>query len=85
MKILTWIIFGLIAGGIAKMISPGKDPGGWIGSIVVGILGGFLGGGIGSLLGIGDVDSFYSPRSWLLAIGGALILLFIYKKVMSRR
>lgn len=84
MGILLWLLFGLIAGAVAKMISPGPDPGGWIGSIVVGILGAMLGGWLGSmLLGI-DVDGF-NISSLLIAIGGALILLFIYKAVMSRR
>lgn len=84
MGILSWIIFGLIAGAIAKFISPGKDPGGWIGTIIVGILGAFLGGFIGSnLLGV-DVTGF-NFSSFLVAVGGAVLLLFIYKAVMSRR
>ena len=44
MGILTWIIFGLIAGAIAKAIHPGNDPGGWVVTIIIGILGAMLGG-----------------------------------------
>lgn len=85
MGILTWIIFGLIAGAIAKAIHPGNDPGGWIVTIIIGIVGSFLGGAIGTyVLGWGDVDSFWSPRSWLLAIGGSVLLLFLYRMVTKK-
>ncbi|MEZ4879335.1 MAG: GlsB/YeaQ/YmgE family stress response membrane protein [Chitinophagales bacterium] len=80
MGILSWILFGLIAGAIAKMIMPGKDPGGWIITILLGIAGAFVGGFIGSLLGFGDVNSF-DIKSFLMAIGGALIILFGYRKL----
>ncbi|MDO5656675.1 MAG: GlsB/YeaQ/YmgE family stress response membrane protein [Flavobacteriaceae bacterium] len=84
MGILLWLLFGLIAGAIAKWISPGADPGGWIGSIVVGILGAFVGGWLGSTLLGRDVEGF-DIMSMLLAVGGAVLLLFIYKAVMGRR
>lgn len=84
LEILSWLLFGLIAGAVAKMISPGPDPGGWIGSIVVGILGAMLGGWLGSEVLDRGVEGF-DFVSFLIAIGGALILLFIYKAVMSRR
>ncbi|MGI9527552.1 MAG: GlsB/YeaQ/YmgE family stress response membrane protein [Weeksellaceae bacterium] len=84
MGILTWILFGLIAGAIAKWISPGADPGGWIGSIIVGILGAFVGGWLGSMLLGVDVTGF-NFSSFLVAVGGAVLLLFIYKAVMSKR
>jgi len=80
---IAWIIFGLIAGAIAKWIHPGKDPGGWIGSIIVGILGAMLGGWIGRLLGLGDVTGF-NFGSFLLAILGSIILLAIYRKITTR-
>jgi len=79
MGILTWILFGLIAGAIAKMIMPGNQGGGWLMTIILGIVGAFVGGAIGVyLLHWGDVTSFWNPRSWILAIGGALIILWIY-------
>lgn len=84
MGILTWIIFGLIAGAIAKWISPGKDPGGWIGSIIVGILGAFVGGYLGSMIFGLDVTGF-NFQSFLVAVAGAVLLLFIYKAVMGKR
>ena len=77
MGILSWIVLGLLAGLIAKAIRPGADPGGWIVTILIGIAGGVLGGWIGSLLGWGTVDEF-SLRTLLLAVGGALIILWVY-------
>ncbi|KFE99527.1 membrane protein [Chryseobacterium formosense] len=79
MGILTWIIFGLLAGAIAKMIMPGKQGGGWLITIILGIVGAFIGGLVGVyVLHWGDVDSFWNFRSWALAIGGALIVLWLY-------
>lgn len=83
MGILAWIIFGLIAGAIAKALHPGKDPGGWIITIIIGIVGAVIGGWIGMALGWGDVDGF-SVRSFLLAIGGAVLLLFIVSRFRRR-
>lgn len=80
MGILSWIIIGLIAGALAKWIMPGKDPGGIIVTILLGIAGGIVGGFIGSFLGIGDVSGF-NIISLLLAIGGALLLLIIYRAI----
>jgi len=82
MGILTWILFGLVAGVIAKFLMPGRDPGGFIITIVLGILGAMVGGFIGTKLGFGDVSGFNVP-SMALAVGGALVLLIIYR--MLRR
>jgi len=80
MGYLYWIVFGLIAGILAKWIMPGKDPGGMIVTILIGIAGAFVGGFLGTRLGFGDVSGF-DLRSFGLAIGGALLLLFGYRKV----
>ena len=77
MGIFSWILFGLIAGAIAKAIHPGKDPGGWLMTIIIGIIGGVLGGWAGLALGWGDVDGF-NIRSFLLAVAGSILLLWIY-------
>jgi uncharacterized membrane protein YeaQ/YmgE (transglycosylase-associated protein family) len=71
---------GLIVGIIAKWIMPGKDPGGIIITICLGIAGAFVGGYIGSFLGIGSVSGF-NIVSLLLAIGGALLLLVLYRVI----
>ena len=80
MGIIAWIIFGLIAGAIAKLIMPGKDPGGIIVTIIIGIVGAVVSGFVGSALGIGGVSGF-NIGSFLIAILGAIILLAIYRAV----
>lgn len=78
MGILSWIVMGLIVGMLAKFIMPGKDPGGVIVTILIGIAGSFVGGFIGSFLGLGPVTGF-NIGSLLLAIGGAVLLLVLYR------
>jgi uncharacterized membrane protein YeaQ/YmgE (transglycosylase-associated protein family) len=80
MGIISWIVMGLIVGMLAKFIMPGKDPGGIIVTILLGIAGAFAGGFIGSALGIGRVTGF-NLVSFLLAIGGAVLLLIIYRAI----
>jgi uncharacterized membrane protein YeaQ/YmgE (transglycosylase-associated protein family) len=84
MGVLSWIIFGLIAGAIAKAIHPGKDPGGWLITIVIGIVGAIVGGWLGTALGWGDVTG-WNFRSFLLAVGGAILLLWIYAAATRKR
>ena len=84
MGILAWIVFGLIAGAIAKWIMPGNDPGGWIITILLGIGGAVVGGFLGSLLLGLDVTGF-NISSFLVAILGAILLLFIYRQVAGRK
>ena len=78
MGILAWIIFGLIAGALAKFIMPGDDPGGFIVTTIIGIVGAVIGGFIAVQLGWGDITGF-DLRSFVIAIAGALILLFGYR------
>ena len=80
MGILSWIVMGLIVGVLAKFIMPGKDPGGIIITILIGIAGAFVGGFIGSFLGLGEVTGF-NIGSLLLAIGGAVLLLILYRMI----
>jgi len=81
--ILSWIIFGFIAGLAAKIIMPGKNPQGCVITIVLGILGAMVGGFIGTRIGWGSVQGF-DLRSFGLAIAGALLLLFIYQGFRGR-
>ena len=84
MGIIAWIILGLIAGVLGKLIMPGDDPGGIIVTIIIGIVGGILGGFIGQLLGFHGVTGI-NLSSILWAILGAIILLAIYRAVAGRR
>lgn len=80
MGIISWMVMGLLIGALAKWIMPGKDPGGIFVTMLIGIAGGLVGGFIGSALGLGKVDGF-GFGSLALALGGALLLLFIYRKM----
>jgi uncharacterized membrane protein YeaQ/YmgE (transglycosylase-associated protein family) len=79
MGILTWIVFGLIAGIIAKLLTPGRDPGGCIITMLLGVAGAFVGGFIFELLtGRPQVIQF-DFGSLLVAIVGAVVVLFVYR------
>lgn len=85
MNILTWIVFGLIAGALAKLIMPGKDPGGCLVTIAIGILGAMLGGFIGTeIFNFGSVTGF-NLRSLGIAILGAVVLLALYRLIVGWR
>ena len=83
--IIGWIIFGAIAGGIAKLLMPGRDPGGFIVTIVLGIAGALVGGFIGRALWASPGVNDWSLGSFALAIAGAIILLFLYRLFTGRR
>jgi uncharacterized membrane protein YeaQ/YmgE (transglycosylase-associated protein family) len=92
LDVIAWIVFGLIAGLIAKIILPGRDPGGVIVTILIGIAGSLLGGFIGrSLMAYGRInDSGDLSRpgflmSLALAVLGSLILLVGYRLIKRRR
>ena len=85
MGIIGWILLGLLAGAIAKLILPGDDPGGFIVTTLIGIAGAIVGGLIASALDIGDLDEFFDIGTWLIAIGGSLLLLIIYRVVVGDR
>ena len=85
MGIIGWIVLGLLAGAIAKAIMPGDDPGGIFVTMIIGIVGAILGGFIASALNVGDLDEFFDIGTWLIAIAGSLLLLFIYRMVTGNR
>lgn len=84
MGIISWIIFGLIAGIIAKLILPGKDPGGCIITSLLGIVGATVGGWLGTVFGWGKVDSF-NLGSFAVAIVGAIVVLLIYRAFADKK
>ena len=85
MGIIAFIILGLLAGLIAKAIMPGNDPGGYIVTTIIGIVGALLGGFLAAaLFGAHPLDEFFDISTWLTAIVGSLILLVLYRVVVSR-
>lgn len=84
MSILGWIILGLIAGAIAKAIMPGDQGGGVFATLILGVIGAVVGGWIGSALFDVGLEDFWSLQTWILAIVGAIIVLFIYGMLTRR-
>ena len=82
MGILSWIVFGLVVGIIAKLVTPGRDPGGFIVTMLLGIAGALLGGFIGRAMGFYGTNE---SAGWLMSIGGAILLLVLYRMVARRR
>ncbi|MFC4031110.1 GlsB/YeaQ/YmgE family stress response membrane protein [Streptomyces polygonati] len=82
MGIVSWIILGLLAGGIAKILLPGKDPGGLLGTLFFGVAGAFVGGWLSAKVLDRPVrHDFFDGPTWLSAIAGALVLLIAYRIV----
>ena len=85
MGIVAWLVLGLVAGAIAKLIMPGQQGGGMIVTIVLGIIGAFVGGLVGTyVLHFGEVSGF-DLRSVAIAVGGALLVLLAYGYFMRSR
>jgi uncharacterized membrane protein YeaQ/YmgE (transglycosylase-associated protein family) len=82
MGFISWAVMGLVVGALAKWIMPGKDPGGIIVTALIGVAGGLVGGWIGSLLGI-IVAPGWTLSNIALATAGALLLLFLYRKLQK--
>lgn len=80
--VLGWILFGLVVGIVAKLLTPGRDPGGFILTILIGIAGALLGGWLGRALG------FYGTHQgagFIVSVIGAIVLLLIYRAVSRPR
>ncbi|MGJ8721170.1 MAG: GlsB/YeaQ/YmgE family stress response membrane protein [Salinibacterium amurskyense] len=78
MGIIGWIVLGLIAGAIAKAILPGRQGGGWLATLLLGVVGALVGGFVGgAIFGIG-LEEFFSIQTWLVAIAGSVLVLFLY-------
>lgn len=85
MGFFGFLLLGLIAGAIAKLILPGKQGGGWFITLLLGVVGALLGGWLGSVLFNAPLEEFFSIQTWLLAIGGSIIVLLIYGLIVGRK
>ncbi|MGP3593318.1 GlsB/YeaQ/YmgE family stress response membrane protein [Vagococcus sp. WN89Y] len=83
MGILAWIVFGLIAGIIAKFIMPGRDGGGFILTCLLGIVGAVVGGWLATMFGFGGDITGFDFRSFIVAVIGAIVVLAVFR--MLRR
>jgi uncharacterized membrane protein YeaQ/YmgE (transglycosylase-associated protein family) len=82
---IAFLLLGLVAGALARLIIPGKQPMGWLLTLLLGVVGALLGGWLGGLLFHVRLTSFFSLWSWVLAVGGAVIVLLIYGLIAGRR
>ena len=78
MGVISWILLGLVAGGLARFIMPGRDPGGCFMTILIGIAGAVAGGFLGQFVGLGKIESF-DLGGIFIATAGALVLLIAYR------
>ena len=85
MSFLAFLILGLLAGAIAKLILPGKQGGGWFITLLLGVVGALLGGWLGSLILNRPLTEFWDLGTWLLAIGGSIIVLLIWGLITRNR
>lgn len=85
MGFFGFIILGLIVGAIVKAVMPGKVGGGWITSIILGVVGAIVGGWLGSLIFNVDLGTFFNIKTWLLSIGGGLVVAAVYGAIRGRK
>ncbi|GAA0287171.1 GlsB/YeaQ/YmgE family stress response membrane protein [Streptomyces polychromogenes] len=80
MGVIGWIVLGLLAGGIAKFLLPGRDPGGFIVTTLIGVAGAFVGGWLSAKFLHRPIDNhFFDLATWGAAIAGSLVLLIGYR------
>lgn len=86
MGFFAFLLLGLIAGAVAKLLVPGRDPGGIIATMAIGVVGALLGGFVGgALFGANPVDEFFDLSTWLAAIVGSVVLLLVFRMVSGSR
>lgn len=82
MGVISWIVFGLVVGAVAKLFMPGRDPGGIVVTSLLGIVGAMVGGFIGRSLGMYGPND---PAGFLMALVGSVLLLMLYRASLGRR
>jgi len=80
---LYWLLIGLAAGAIAKMLTPQQEKGGWVSSLIIGIIGSFVGGFISNAIGAGAWFSSTIIGELIVAVGGSFLVLFIYHRFLA--
>jgi uncharacterized membrane protein YeaQ/YmgE (transglycosylase-associated protein family) len=85
MSIIGFILLGLLAGAIAKALLPGDQPGGVVVTALIGMAGALVGGLLASAAGLGGLEGFFDLQTWLVAIGGAILLLVVWGAATGRK
>jgi uncharacterized membrane protein YeaQ/YmgE (transglycosylase-associated protein family) len=83
MDVIAWLLVGLVAGALARLLVPGRDPMGLLATLILGLIGSVIGGLVGNLLVEGDQD--FSPAGLIGSILGAVVALIAYRAAVSRR
>ena len=85
MGILGYIVVGLICGAIAKALLKDRAVGGWLATLLLGIVGAIVGGWLGSIFLDVELGGFFDLKTWLLAILGSVVVLFVYTSITGKR
>ncbi|MFF8817497.1 GlsB/YeaQ/YmgE family stress response membrane protein [Leucobacter sp. NPDC015123] len=85
MSFIAFLILGLIAGAIAKALLPGEHGGGWFMTLLLGVVGAMVGGWLGGMLFGANLGEFWSIESWLVAIGGSVVVLLVFGMITGGR
>ena len=82
-SVISWLVFGLIVGAVARLLLPGRQGMGWIMTIILGIVGSFAGGALSSVV-FPSAEGFVQPSGWIMSILGAVIVLFAYSRLAAK-
>ena len=85
MGILSFLLFGLLAGLVARAVTPGRHAIGCLPTLAVGVVGAFLGGLIGQVVLGHKVHASWSLGPFLLAVAGAVVLLLALEAIAGKR
>lgn len=85
MGIISFLILGVVVGALAKAILPGRVGSGWLSTVGVGVVGSLVGGILGSVLLHWGLSGLFSPKTWIVALGGSLLVLVLWRAIKGRR
>ena len=85
MGLLSWLLMGLIAGAVAKLVTPQDEKGGWVSSLVVGLVGSIIGGILGRITGLTWMLGGFWLGNLIIATGGAILVLWLYHKYFKEK
>ena len=83
-SLISWAVFGLVIGWIARMLYPGRQSLSLLNTMILGIIGSFVGGLISWAFGFHPEAGAFRGAGWIMSIVGAMIVLFIYSKVAKK-
>jgi uncharacterized membrane protein YeaQ/YmgE (transglycosylase-associated protein family) len=85
MGIISWAIWGLFVGLVARAVMPGRQPIGILWTILLGVVGSLIGGFVATeILDIADSDEF-DFGSFLIAVATSVGLLLLYLRYFADR